>query len=150
MYILVVMVQVRVRKLPARSVLPLRLGSGAYGLSVLEQPHATFPDQRSDFKLKDVDLWKASRSAVAHPPPRSASQASELAAADVVNSYQKVHVWIKTRKQSSGNWIQFLEPLEKHFPDRLQWPLGKWVDIVVVTPESACGCAYSVDPINRL
>jgi len=54
---------------PHHRVLPLRLGLGAHELSILEQLYATFPDQRGDFKLRVVDLWKATRSAVAQLPP---------------------------------------------------------------------------------
>jgi len=33
-----------------------------------------------------------------------------------------------------------------YFPTGPQLPSGEWVDIVVVTPEGACRCAYSVGP----
>jgi hypothetical protein len=53
-----------------------------------------------------------------------------------VDSNEPAYEWINARKER-GNTMEQWEPLVKLFPDGPREPSGKWVDIVVVTNESA-------------
>jgi hypothetical protein len=123
---------------PARRILPFRLDSGASGNDLTTRLCDTYPNHRDD--LMGATLRKASHSTVAQPPPQLASQASGLPSADAADSNPKIYKWIKERGQSSENEIRRYEVMETHFPGRVQRISGEWVDIVVVTPESACRC----------
>jgi len=49
---------------------------------------------------------------------------------------ESAYEWINVREER-GNVIEQWEPLVEHFPDGPRKPSGTWVDIVVVTEESA-------------
>ena len=52
-------------------------------------------------------------------------------------SKASIYGWIKEREKHSGTKIEKFMALGPHFPDRPKVVSGDWVDIVVVTPESA-------------
>ena len=60
----------------------------------------------------------------------------------MMNSRQEIYQWIKERENHPENEIEAYHVVKDHFPDDHYEPSGDCVDIMTVTPESACWCAY--------